>query len=83
MYITSRRVDKLQHKKGYIIDVILCFFFIQSICVTELYMPSHKLLPVFSCCGYNKSSLLSASQVREVVTSYVKTNELVSAQNPK
>ena len=50
-------------------------------CVTELYIPSHKLLPIFSWCGHTKSSMLSASQVREVVTSYVRANELVSAQN--
>ena len=46
-------------------------------------MPSHKLLPVFRTCGHSKSSLLSATQVREAVTSYIKTNELVSAHDPR
>jgi translation initiation factor 2D len=35
---------------------------VQDIYVSELYSPSHKLLPVFHCYGYDKSSLLSATQ---------------------
>lgn len=46
-------------------------------------MPSRKLLPVFSSCGHSISSTLSAKEVREAVTSYVKANKLVSTDNPK
>ena len=46
-------------------------------------MPSQKLLPIFCSFGYNSSTILSAKQVREAVTLYVKANELVSANNPR
>ena len=52
--------------------------FVQMLRVTELFMPSHQLLPLFSPLGYTKASLLEQSGVREAVTRYVKSNELAS-----
>ena len=52
--------------------------FVQMLRVTELFMPSHQLLPLFSPLGYTKASLLEQSAVREAVTRYVKSNELAS-----
>ena len=48
-----------------------------------MFMPSHKLLPLFTACGYGKSSVLDVSTVRDVVTSYIRKEELVSSSNPK
>ena len=56
---------------------------LQMLRVTELFMPSHQLLPLFSPLGYTKASLLEQSGVREVVTRYVKSNELASKDNPR
>ena len=46
-------------------------------------MPSHKLLPVFTPLGHGKASLLTAAEVRGVVTAYVKANNLVSPGNSR
>lgn len=56
---------------------------LQMLRVTELFMPSHQLLPLFSPLGYTKASLLEQSGVREAVTRYVKSNELASKDNPR
>ena len=56
---------------------------LQTVSVTELYMPSHKLLPLFAPLGHHKQSTLEAKTVREAVTAYVKTNELTSPESPR
>jgi hypothetical protein len=55
----------------------------QAIKVTLLYMPSHLLLPVFRPCGHSKASMLEQGAVREAITKYVKTMELVPQDNPR
>lgn len=62
---------------------ILLSHLFQVLRVTELFMPSHQLLPLFSPLGYTKGSLLEQSGVREAVTRYVKSNELASKDNPR
>ena len=52
----------------------------QPITIAELFMPSHKLLRIFAPLGHHKNSILDAATVREVVTVYVKTNELAGAR---
>ena len=49
----------------------------------HLYMPTHKMLSIFSSHGYNKSSMLEVGQVREVVTTYIRSNDLVAKDNPR
>ena len=51
--------------------------------ITELYIPSHKVLPVFSPYGYSTATMMTHSMVREVVTRYIKERELASTANSK
>ena len=55
----------------------------QGIVVEEMWSPSLHLAPIFSPLGYNKGSTLTATKVREVVTSYIKKNELTCEDSPK
>ena len=49
----------------------------------HLYMPTHKMSAIFGGHGYGKNSMLKVGQVREVVTSYIKANDLVAKDNPR
>ncbi|XP_073523040.1 eukaryotic translation initiation factor 2D isoform X2 [Phyllobates terribilis] len=49
--------------------------------ITSLYGISAKMLPLFQESGHKKGVLLTPSDVRNVVISYVKTNELVHPEN--
>ena len=51
--------------------------------ITELYIPSHKVLPVFSPYGYSSATMMTHSMVREVITRYIKDRELTSTTNSK
>ena len=46
-------------------------------------MPTHKMSAIFGGHGYGKNSMLEVGQVREVVTSYIKANDLVAKDNPR
>jgi len=49
--------------------------------VTELFIPSHKLLPLFSPAGYTKT--LEHTSVWEAVTSYIKSKDLTFKSDPR
>lgn len=51
--------------------------------IEELFSVSAAVLPIFSELGYNKSSVLSPSDVRSVVTKYVKSHELISTEDKR
>lgn len=51
--------------------------------VTELYMPTRKVLPVFTHYSYSTASMMTLTRVREVVTRYIKEGELVSPSNSR
>ena len=55
----------------------------QALEYKHLYMPTYKMLSIFSSHGYNKSSMLEVGQVREVVTTYIRSNDLVAKDNPR
>ena len=56
--------------------------FVQLI-ITELFIPTHKVLPIFCDYGYSTSSMMTHSGVREVVTTYIRERELVSPTDSK
>ena len=60
----------------------LCHELIQMT-VTELYMPTRKVLPVFTHYSYSTASMMTLTRVREVVTRYIKEGELVSPSNSR
>ncbi|XP_067388019.1 eukaryotic translation initiation factor 2D isoform X1 [Emydura macquarii macquarii] len=49
--------------------------------ITPLYGVSAKMAPLFQESGHKKGSILSSSDVRNIIISYVKTNELVDETN--
>ncbi|NXK47787.1 EIF2D factor, partial [Chauna torquata] len=49
--------------------------------IIPLYGVSTKMIPLFQECGYKKGSILSSSEVRNIIINYVKTNELVDEAN--
>uniref|UniRef100_A0A8C8S7Y6 Eukaryotic translation initiation factor 2D n=1 Tax=Pelusios castaneus TaxID=367368 RepID=A0A8C8S7Y6_9SAUR len=49
--------------------------------IIPLYGVSAKMAPLFQESGHKKGSILSSSDVRNIITSYVKTNELVDETN--
>lgn len=51
--------------------------------IVELFSVSAALLPLCSEFGYNKGSVLSPADVRLVVTNYVKSHELMSAESKR
>lgn len=51
--------------------------------IEELFSVSAAMLPIFSEFGYSKSTVMSPSDVRTVVTNYVKSHELVSTENKR
>ncbi|CAH3015379.1 unnamed protein product [Porites evermanni] len=51
--------------------------------IEELFSVSAAMLPIFSEFGYRKSAVMSPSDVRTVVTNYVKSHELVSTENKR
>jgi translation initiation factor 2D len=54
-----------------------------KISVVEMYMPSARSLPIFQHFGFNKSSILLPSQVREVLTDYIKREELACVHDKR
>ena len=56
---------------------------IMQMAIIELYIPSRKTLPVLSGYGCSAASLMTQSSVREVITKYIKDNELVSPTNSR
>ncbi|XP_064395090.1 eukaryotic translation initiation factor 2D-like isoform X2 [Halichondria panicea] len=52
-----------------------------TITVEEVWSPFQSVSPLFSPQGVYKSSTVSSSDVREIVTKYVKNNQLVSQDN--
>ncbi|CAH2220950.1 eukaryotic translation initiation factor 2D [Pelobates cultripes] len=49
--------------------------------ITSLYGISAKMLPLFQDTGHRKGNLLTQSDVRSIIITYVKTNELVDPDN--
>ncbi|NWI93253.1 EIF2D factor, partial [Pitta sordida] len=49
--------------------------------IIPLYGVSTKMIPLFQESGHRKGSVLSSSEVRNVIINYVKTNELVHETN--
>ncbi|KAM5181220.1 eukaryotic translation initiation factor 2D isoform 2-T2 [Mantella aurantiaca] len=49
--------------------------------IISLYVINAKMLPLFQASGHRKGDLLTPSDVRSVVITYVKTNELVHSDN--
>ncbi|XP_014436185.1 eukaryotic translation initiation factor 2D [Pelodiscus sinensis] len=49
--------------------------------IIPLYGVSSKMAPLFQESGHKKGSILSSSDVRNIIISYVKTNELVDEAN--
>ncbi|XP_062450856.1 eukaryotic translation initiation factor 2D [Rhea pennata] len=49
--------------------------------IIPLYGISAKMLPLFQESGHRKGSILSSSEVRNIIINYVKTNELVDETN--
>uniref|UniRef100_A0A674JL98 Eukaryotic translation initiation factor 2D n=1 Tax=Terrapene triunguis TaxID=2587831 RepID=A0A674JL98_9SAUR len=49
--------------------------------IIPLYGVSTKMAPLFQESGHKKGSILSSSEVRNIIISYVKTNELVDETN--
>ncbi|NXX81341.1 EIF2D factor, partial [Urocolius indicus] len=49
--------------------------------IIPLYGVSTKMIPLFQESGHKKGSILSSSEVRNVIINYVKTNELVDETN--
>ncbi|KAM6333392.1 eukaryotic translation initiation factor 2D isoform 2-T2 [Alca torda] len=49
--------------------------------IIPLYGVSAKMVPLFQESGHKKGSILSSSEVRNIVVNYVKTNELVDETN--
>ncbi|NXY88722.1 EIF2D factor, partial [Alcedo cyanopectus] len=49
--------------------------------IIPLYGVSTKLIPLFQESGHKKGSILSSSEVRNIIINYVKTNELVDEAN--
>ncbi|NXU54398.1 EIF2D factor, partial [Turnix velox] len=49
--------------------------------ITPLYGVSAKMMPLFQESGHRKGSILSSSEVRNIIINYVKTNELVDETN--
>ncbi|NXG43306.1 EIF2D factor, partial [Psilopogon haemacephalus] len=49
--------------------------------IIPLYGVSTKLMPLFQESGHKKGSILSSSEVRNIIINYVKTNELVDETN--
>ncbi|NXS60385.1 EIF2D factor, partial [Brachypteracias leptosomus] len=49
--------------------------------IIPLYGVSTKLVPLFQESGHKKGSVLSSSEVRNIIINYVKTNELVDESN--
>ncbi|XP_064605248.1 eukaryotic translation initiation factor 2D-like [Liolophura sinensis] len=48
----------------------------QPPCIQEMYSVTSVMLPVFRPAGYSKGSALSSTDVRAVITDYVKANDL-------
>ncbi|KAF4803975.1 Eukaryotic translation initiation factor 2D [Turdus rufiventris] len=51
--------------------------------IIPLYGVSTKMMPLFQESGHRKGSILSSSEVRNVIINYVKNNELVDETNKK
>ncbi|NXU87740.1 EIF2D factor, partial [Xiphorhynchus elegans] len=49
--------------------------------IVPLYGVSAKMMPLFQESGHGKGSVLSSSEVRNIIINYVKTNELVDETN--
>ncbi|XP_074019419.1 eukaryotic translation initiation factor 2D isoform X2 [Numenius arquata] len=49
--------------------------------IIPLYGVSAKMVPLFQESGHKKGSILSSSEVRNIIINYVKTNELVDETN--
>ncbi|XP_059687180.1 eukaryotic translation initiation factor 2D isoform X1 [Gavia stellata] len=49
--------------------------------IIPLYGVSTKMIPLFQESGHRKGSILSSSEVRNIIINYVKTNELVDETN--
>ncbi|NXX37989.1 EIF2D factor, partial [Tricholaema leucomelas] len=49
--------------------------------IIPLYGVSTKVMPLFQESGHKKGSILSSSEVRNIIINYVKTNELVDETN--
>ncbi|NWI59173.1 EIF2D factor, partial [Calyptomena viridis] len=49
--------------------------------IIPLYGVSTKMIPLFQESGHRKGSILSSSEVRNIIINYVKTNELVHEAN--
>uniref|UniRef100_A0A8B9T4J4 Eukaryotic translation initiation factor 2D n=1 Tax=Anas platyrhynchos TaxID=8839 RepID=A0A8B9T4J4_ANAPL len=49
--------------------------------IIPLYGVSTKMVPLFQESGHKKGSILSSSEVRNIIVNYVKTNELVDEAN--
>ncbi|NXG20248.1 EIF2D factor, partial [Grallaria varia] len=49
--------------------------------IIPLYGVSTKMIPLFQESGHRKGSILSSSEVRNIIIDYVKTNELVDETN--
>ncbi|NWU98224.1 EIF2D factor, partial [Upupa epops] len=49
--------------------------------IIPLYGVSAKMLPLFQDSGHRKGSILSSSEVRNIIMNYVKSNELVDETN--
>ncbi|EDO45078.1 predicted protein, partial [Nematostella vectensis] len=51
--------------------------------IEEMFAVSAALVPIFSGFGYSKGSVLSMKQLRQVMTDYVRKNELVAEQDKR
>ncbi|CAM1328497.1 EIF2D (predicted) [Pycnogonum litorale] len=51
--------------------------------VTEMYSITMQVLPIFKNQGYSKSNMVDASEVRRLITVYVKENELQDPDNKR
>ncbi|RMB99285.1 hypothetical protein DUI87_24018 [Hirundo rustica rustica] len=51
--------------------------------IIPLYGVSTKMIPLFQESGHRKGSILSSSEVRNIIINYVKSNELVDETNKK
>ncbi|KAM4701929.1 eukaryotic translation initiation factor 2D [Discoglossus pictus] len=49
--------------------------------IISLYSVSAKMMPLFQDTGHRKGDLLTASDVRSIIITYVKTNELIDSNN--
>ncbi|CAB4012295.1 eukaryotic translation initiation factor 2D [Paramuricea clavata] len=51
--------------------------------IEDVFAVSGSTRPLFECRGYSKGAILTAKEVRQVATDYIKSQELASSQNKR